>query len=46
MIGEYPLLTVAAPAAAGNVPGNTDPRVFEYESCTGLESTPGEAGQL
>lgn len=52
VIGEYPLLSLAAPAA-GNVSGNVpvdededeDPCIFEYESCTTLENTPGEAMQ-
>ncbi len=53
MIGDYPLLSVEAPVAGnvhgiapGNVPENVpedvDQRVFEYESCTNLERTPGE----
>lgn len=41
MIGEYPLLSVEPPAA-GNVSEGVDLGVFEYESCTNLERTPGE----
>lgn len=44
MIGKHPVLSVAA-SPASNVPEELQPCVFEYESCTTLESTPGEAGK-